>query len=58
MIMNSPLPLTPEQWMASVFGTQSAQGGRVLRRKLEHIDCFVGRARFVAELRKRGYHAV
>lgn len=57
-MMHSQVTLTPEQWMAGLFGSQSAQGGRVLRRKLEHIDRYVGREAFIAELRRRGYHAV
>ncbi|SEK30945.1 N-(5'-phosphoribosyl)anthranilate isomerase [Roseovarius nanhaiticus] len=58
MSMNTPITMTPEQWMQSLFGAQSAQGGSVLRRKLDHIDRYVGRDRFVAELKRRGYHAV
>lgn len=57
-MMNTKISLTPEQWMAGVFSSHSARDGRVLRRKLDHIDRYVGRDRFVAELRRRGYHAV
>lgn len=57
-MMNAPILLTPEQWMAGVFSSQSARDGRVLRRKLDHIDRYVGRDRFVTELRRRGFHAV
>lgn len=57
-MMNAPRPLTAEQWMADVFGSQSARDGRVLRRKLVHIDRYVGRDHFIAELKRRGYHAV
>ncbi|MFX0544639.1 N-(5'-phosphoribosyl)anthranilate isomerase [Roseovarius sp. S1116L3] len=58
MSMNAAIPLTPEQWMRGVLGTQAARDGRVLRRKLDHFNRYVGRARFVAEWQRCGYHAV
>jgi hypothetical protein len=44
--------------MAGVFSSQAARDGRVLRRKLTHVDRYVGRDAFYAELARRGFHAV
>lgn len=44
--------------MRHLFGSQIAQDGGVVRRKLRDIDRIVGRDVFIAELRRRGYRAV
>lgn len=51
-------PLSAEQWLNNLFSSQAARDGRVLRRKVEHVERYVGRDRFVRELHRRGYHAV
>lgn len=51
-------PITPESWMADLFGAKAARDGRVLRRSLRDIERYVGRDRLIQELRRRGYHAV
>lgn len=51
-------PFSPNQWMANVFSSQAVRDGHVIRRKLAHIDRFVGRKQFIAELERRGWHAV
>ncbi|MEQ9259893.1 MAG: N-(5'-phosphoribosyl)anthranilate isomerase [Roseovarius sp.] len=50
--------ITPESWMADLFGSKAARDGRVLRRCLRDIERYVGRDRLMQELRRRGYHAV
>ncbi|MDR9395246.1 MAG: N-(5'-phosphoribosyl)anthranilate isomerase [Roseovarius sp.] len=51
-------PITAAQWMGKLFSSRAAREGRVIRRQLRDIERFVGRARFEAELARRGYHAV
>lgn len=50
--------LPPELWMQQIFDVKSARQGGVVRRKLRDIERNVGFARFEAELRRRGYHAI
>jgi len=50
-------PLTPhaDHWIAQIFSAKAAQGG-VVRRSIAWVDREVGRERFVAEVRARGFH--
>ncbi|MFQ5437763.1 MAG: aspartate aminotransferase [Paracoccaceae bacterium] len=57
--MNAPGQyMVPEIWMQEVFASKAAQEGRVVRRKIADIDRVVGRRKFNAEIRRRGYHAM
>ena len=49
---------TPEGWIAEVFGAKSVARGGVIRRDLRWIDREVGRGRFIAEVRARGFHLI
>ncbi len=51
-------PLPPEFWLQQVFEAKAAQQGGVVRRKLSDVDRTVGREAFIAEIRRRGFHAV
>ena len=53
-----PAHLDSAQWMRQMFGSQIAQDGGIVRRKMRDVDRIVGRDAFVAELRRRGYRAV
>ncbi|MDF0600529.1 hypothetical protein P1J78_07290 [Psychromarinibacter sp. C21-152] len=44
--------------MTQLFATRAARDGAVIRRKLRDIERYVGREAFLAELERRGYHAV
>lgn len=46
-----------DQWIAQIFSAKSAAGG-VVRRSIAWVDREVGRDRFVAEVRARGFHLV
>lgn len=48
----------PEPWIAMVFSAQSVARGGVVRRSAAWVEREVGRDRFVAEVKKRGYHLV
>jgi hypothetical protein len=50
-----PARLTPEIWLAQLFAAREAAEGGVVRRKLADVDHLVGRARFLAEVRRRGF---
>jgi hypothetical protein len=42
-------------WLARIFAAKAAEG-QVIRRNIAWIDREVGRARFMAEVRRRGFH--
>lgn len=50
-----PLHTNPDQWIALIFSAKSAQGG-VVRRSIAWVEREVGRDRFIAEVRSRGFH--
>jgi hypothetical protein len=47
-----------EGWSAEVFSAKSVARGGVIRSDLRWIDREIGRDRFIAELRARGFHLV
>lgn len=51
-------PLCPENWLLQLFSSRAACEGGVIRRKTRDVERLVGRARFEAELARRGFHAV
>ncbi len=52
-----PYDLTPDAFFADLFRTRSARTGAVVRRKVEDVERIVGRPIFLAEVRRRGFHA-
>jgi hypothetical protein len=57
--MEKPPPnISPEAWIAAIFGSKSAREGKVIRRALRDIERYVGRDRFVAEVHRRGFRAL
>ncbi|TXI04773.1 MAG: N-(5'-phosphoribosyl)anthranilate isomerase [Pseudorhodobacter sp.] len=46
-----------DHWIAQIFSAKAANGG-VVRRSIAWVDQEVGRDRFIAEVRKRGFHLV
>lgn len=53
-----PGKLTPDLWLVQLLSSRAAAEGGVVRRKLADVDHLVGRARFLSELRRRGFSAV
>jgi hypothetical protein len=47
-----------ERWIAEVFSAKSMARGGVIRRDLRWIDREIGRERFIAEVRMRGFHLI
>jgi hypothetical protein len=50
-----PVNHDPDAWIRLIFSAQAAKGG-VIRRSIAWIDREVGRDRFFAEVRRRGFH--
>jgi hypothetical protein len=50
--------MSPDAWFHHLFAAQSAIRGGVVRRSLRDVERMVGRAAFLAEIRRRGYTAV
>ena len=48
----------PEGWIAEIFSAKAAGRGGVIRRDVRWIDREVGRDRFMAEIRERGFHLI
>lgn len=44
--------------MRQLFSAQAARDGGIVRRQSQDIDRIIGRERFAAELRRRGFTAV
>lgn len=57
-MMSGLPPISPEQWLQRAFSARAAISGGVIRRQTRDIDRIVGRARFLQELERRGFHAV
>ena len=49
---------TPETWLRLIFSAQAARTGGVIRRSAAWVDREVGRPRFEAEVRSRGFHLI
>ena len=48
----------PEGWIDEIFSAKAVARGGVIRRDLRWIDREVGRERFMAEVRTRGFHLI
>jgi hypothetical protein len=51
-------PLGPEAWIARVFSAQAVRKGAVVRRNVRWVEREIGRTRFEAEVRRRGFHMI
>jgi hypothetical protein len=50
----SPSPALP--WLEDVFSAKSASRGGIVRRAVRDVEREVGRAVFLNEVRRRGFH--
>jgi hypothetical protein len=46
----------PDCWIEQVFAAKAVGKGGVIRRNRYWVDAEIGRERFIAEVRKRGFH--
>ncbi len=49
---------TPDTWIAEVFAAKAVVNGGVIRRNRHWVENEIGRDRFFAEVRARGFHLV
>jgi hypothetical protein len=49
-----PMPM----WLAHMFEAKTASRGGIVRRSVESVEREVGRAVFLAEVQRRGFHCV
>ena len=54
-LRSPPMNHSPDEWIAQIFSARAAQGG-VVRRSIAWVDREIGRDRFIAEVRRRGFH--
>jgi len=47
----------PDIWLKTLFSSQAARDGKVIRRSLRDIRRYAGLDAFVAEVERRGYQA-
>ncbi len=59
-MLHSPAPafLRNPSWIDEVFSSKAAARGGVVRRAVLDVEREVGRASFVREVRRRGFHLV
>ena len=50
--------LDAENWISNLFSSQAAREGAVIRRKIRDVERFVGRDRFLTDMRRRGFSVV
>lgn len=53
-----PVVVTPDRWIIQLFSARAVAEGGIIRRKVADVERLVGRQRFYAEIRRRGYRAV
>ena len=54
---SGPCPDQAARWLRHIFSAHAAKGG-VVRRSVDWIDREVGRERFIADVRRRGFHLI
>ncbi len=51
-----PLPvITADRWLLQLFSARAVAEGGVVRRRIRDVERLVGEARFLAEMRRRGF---
>jgi hypothetical protein len=58
MQMFTPPPLLAQAWLDDVFAAKAATKGGIVRRAVRDVEREIGKATFVREVRKRGYHLI
>jgi hypothetical protein len=48
----------PDSWIAEIFSAKAARSGGVIRRNSHWVETEIGRDRFIAEVRARGFHLI
>ncbi|WP_149589504.1 N-(5'-phosphoribosyl)anthranilate isomerase [Tabrizicola flagellatus] len=53
-----PQFLSSDHWISHLFSSQAAREGGVIRRKVRDVERYVGRERFLDEMKRRGFPVV
>ncbi|NGM47131.1 N-(5'-phosphoribosyl)anthranilate isomerase [Rhodobacter sp. SGA-6-6] len=56
--MSALPPLSQDQFFGELFASKAARDGAVIRRQVRDVERYVGRAAFMAEIRRRGFSLV
>ncbi len=56
--MTLAAPLSKDDWINHLFSSRAARSGAIIRRKTRDIERYVGKAVFLQELERRGFHAI
>jgi len=55
---NQPPHMSPEAFLADVFGSKLVRDGKVIRRAARDVERYLGRDAFIDEIYRRGFKAV
>lgn len=55
---NQPPNISPEAFLADVFGSRLVRDGKVIRRASRDVERYLGRDAFIEEVYRRGFRAV
>lgn len=57
--IQDPTPKTSaELWLDRTFSCKTALSGGVIKRSVSEVQSYIGRERFLSEIKKRGFQAV
>lgn len=57
-MLHIPPPILSHPWLDEMFAAKAVARGGVVRRSIRDIEREVGRAPFIGEVRRRGFHLV
>ncbi len=58
MQMLTPAPMLAHAWLDDVFAAKAAGRGGIVSRAERDVEREIGRATFVREVRRRGFHPI
>lgn len=58
VMLQAPIPASTLPWLVHVLSAKAVATGGVVRRSIRDVEREVGRALFVQEVRRRGFHLV
>ena len=56
--MLTPTPILAQAWLDDVFAAKAVTNGGIVRRAVRDGDREIGKATFVREVRRRGFHLI
>jgi len=58
LMLQVPVPAPFNPWLDEMFSAKAVSHGGVVRRSVRDVEREVGRAAFIGEVRRRGFHLV